>query len=283
MNVTLLKPYGFCKGVYNVINYINEIVAKHPNENIYCIGQLVHNEIVMKKLLSLNIKVLTGDKSKLIDSINKGVVIFSAHGTDEKIVQKAKEKGLIVYDAACPFVKQELNLIKNKVLGDNDVIYIGVKNHDESNAALAISNKIHFVGTIDDVNNLEITNKNIVVINQTTLSILDLKEIHNKIKEKFPSATFIDEICNSTRLRQEFFYKNKDKFDGVIIVGDKNSNNTNALKNVAEKLNYNVIMIDNYENIDLKWLGRKNNILLASGTSTPNEVVQDICEKIKNR
>lgn len=282
MKVTLVNPYGFCQGVLNVIKRIETIRKSHPNEDIYCIGQVVHNQIVINKLLTSKIKILAGDKQQIIDSLDHGVVIFSAHGTDEKIIAKAKQKNLIVYDAVCPFVKQELTLIKDKINQGYDVIYIGVSNHDETKAALAISNKIHFISAEKDLNNLTITNSKIIVINQTTLSILDLKKLHQEILKKYPYAILADEICNATRLRQKSIIDNANKYDGVIVIGDENSNNTKALYNLSLKKGYQSIMIKSYEKLDLQWLSNKNNILITSGTSTPNEIVIEVYEKISN-
>lgn len=282
MKVEILKPYGFCIGVSNVIKLIEGIIAKHKNEKVYCIGQLVHNKKVNEQLSKKGVIILLNDKNESIDSIDNGVVVFSAHGTDEKIVQKAKDKGLIVYDAVCPFVQKELKIIKEKVLDGYAIIYIGIKNHDETNAALSISNEINFVSDINDVKALSIANDKIVVLNQTTLSVDNLKEIHDEIKDKYPNAHFVNEICNSTRIRQQNIKDKHDGVDGIIIIGDNNSNNSISLKNVAIDCGYDALLIENENKIDFKWLSTKSHILIASGASTPNEVVNKVYDKIKN-
>ena len=167
MEIELIKPYGFCVGVKYVIDQLNDIISKHSNESVFCVGQLVHNQNVVNSLKDKGVTILNEDKEKAIDKISSGVVVFSAHGTDENIIKKAKDKGLIVYDLACPFVKKSFDVIKNKLNDDYDVIYIGVRNHDESNAALSISNKIHFVTNIDDVNKL-----NIIVLSAEVYAVL---------------------------------------------------------------------------------------------------------------
>lgn len=282
MKVEILKPYGFCMGVSNVIKLIEKIMKKHSGEKIYCVGQIVHNKDVNEHLSNKGITILSGDKSKLIDEIDTGVVVFSAHGTDDKIIHKAKNKGLTVYDAVCPFVKKELDIVKESILKGCSIIYIGVRNHDETNAVLSISDKIHFVSNVDDVKKLEIDNSQIVVINQTTLSIYDLKDIYDEIKERYPSALFVDEICNSTRMRQQRIKSFHDGVDGIIVVGDNNSNNTLSLKKVASQAGYDVLLIENEHKLDMEWISTKKSILIASGASTPNEVVNKVYEKIKN-
>ena len=95
MKVELIKPYGYCIGVANVIKQIHKIASSHPNEKIFCVGQVVHNQKVNDSLASIGVKVLQGDKNELIENINSGVVIFSAHGTDISIIEKAKQNEII--------------------------------------------------------------------------------------------------------------------------------------------------------------------------------------------
>lgn len=282
MNVKIIKPYGYCLGVKRVLDLVNDIVIKHQDKKIYCIGQIVHNKIVNQKLIDLNIEILNfSDKEKAIEKIDSGVVIFSAHGTSKKIIEKAKKKGLIVYDVVCPFVLKEFNIIEDKINHGFDVIYIGKKNHEESTAALAISNNIHFIEKVKDVSGLKITNSKIVIINQTTLSINDLKEIYLSIQEKYPNALIIDEICNATRVRQEQVLKINQQHD-VIVVGDNNSNNSKSLYELAFKKAHSCIMVEQYSEELKKWCETKKNVLIVSGTSTPNEIVENIYNMIKS-
>ena len=281
MEVELIKPYGFCVGVKYVIDQLNDIISKHSNESVFCVGQLVHNQNVVNSLKDKGVIILDEDKDKAIDKISSGVVVFSAHGTDEKIIKKAKDKGLIVYDLACPFVKKSFYVIKNKLNDNYDVIYIGVKNHDESNAALSISSKIHFVTNIDDVNKLKIDNNKICIINQTTLSIIDIKDIYNKIIYKYPNAIIIDEICASTRTRQQIIIDKKIKSKSLIIVGDTNSNNTRSLYNIAKSNGYDTILVNDLSAINKEWIKEKKSIAVMSGASTSFAIVEEICEAIK--
>ena len=98
MEIELIKPYGFCVGVKYVIDQLNDIISKHSNESVFCVGQLVHNQNVVNSLKDKGVTILDEDKEKAIDKISSGVVVFSAHGTDENIIKKAKDKGLIVYE-----------------------------------------------------------------------------------------------------------------------------------------------------------------------------------------
>ena len=281
MDVTVIKPSGFCVGVNYVIKQLNSIIEKHSNKSVFCVGQLVHNETVVNDIKSKGVIILKGDKKECVEKISDGVVVFSAHGTDEKIVELAKEKGLIVYNLVCPFVQKSFDVIKEKLKQNYDVIYIGVNNHDESNAALSISNKIHFVSNIDDVNKLDINNKDICIINQTTLSIIDIKDIYQAIIEKYPNAQVIDEICNSTRSRQQMIIDKKIKEESIIVVGDYNSNNTKSLYNIAKEKGYNTVLVRTILDLDSSWIKKQKSIAIISGASTPEQIIDEIYQHIK--
>ena len=282
MKVSILKPYGFCAGVEYVINYLNNIINLYPNKKIYCVGSLVHNELVVKEIENRGVFVMSGDKSDIIDSISDGVVVFSAHGTDEKIKEKAQNKGLIVHDAACPFVKREHSLIKEYLKKKYKIIFIGVPGHDEANAVMSLSADILFISSIEDVDTLEQSLENVVVINQTTLSYISLEGIHNKIKQKFPEALFLNEICNSSRIRQTKLTSSINNYDLIIVVGDKTSNNTASLYKIATEYGKDTIYTNDENDSRLEQILNKESVLIVSGASTPKEKVEKIAKKLKS-
>ena len=282
MNVKILKPYGFCAGVEYVMKTLDEVIKANQGNPIYCVGDLVHNDKVIDSLKSKGVSVISGNKETAIDLIDFGVVIFSAHGTSDKIIQKAIDKGLKVYDAACPFVKKELSDIKKYVEQDYDVLFVGVSGHDEANAVLSISSKIHLITNLDDLEKTSIKNSNIVVVNQTTLSVDDLYYLHSAIKKKYPRAIFENEICNSSRIRQKRLLLEEDNYDLVIVVGDKHSNNTQTLFKIAKEKYINAINISSKEQLYNVNLNEIQNVLVLSGASVMKENVEEIIKFLKN-
>lgn len=127
MKVLKLTPYGYCKGVYDAINTVLSIKEKYPSTPIYCIGQIVHNQYINEKIAQCGIKIIEKDKLEALKEINSGVVIFSAHGTSKEILDKAKDKGLIVIDTVCPFVKKGMDIIDSYLKENYEIIYIGKK------------------------------------------------------------------------------------------------------------------------------------------------------------
>lgn len=281
MQVVLVKPQGFCGGVYRAITIALKAKQENPNSKVYVLGALVHNQSVLDDLSKKGIITLEGDDDvKLIKSLSKGdVIIFSAHGHDEKYDEIAKEKGLIIYDTTCIKVKENMNIIKREIDNNHQVIYIGQTGHRETNAALSISNNISLYDIKLLFNYYSITDYSPLVINQTTLNYLDLKKIHEDILSHLPNARIENEICAATRQRQEAILSIPHDVDLIIIVGDKRSSNTNKLYEIASKhyQNTNVVLVSDLN--DLLTRVKINGIkkaAISSGASTPQNVVDDI-------
>ena len=282
MSVIPVKYKGYCQGVVLAISIALKTKKEHPNEKITILGMLVHNTHVVNKLKEEGIEVIedkTKSRLELLDLVNEGIVIFTAHGVSDKVRKKAKEKGLIIVDATCPDVKKTYDIIKENI-NKHDIIYIGKKNHPESEGIIESFENIHFVTSIEDIKDLKALH-NPLVTNQTTLSILDTKKIIDEILDKYPKAIINEEICNATRLRQEAILNLKD-IDTLIVVGDKSSNNTKQLYNIARGINIeNVYFLDSALDLNKEMLESKKNIAITSGSSTPNSVTNQVIETIK--
>lgn len=275
--VTLLKPIGHCFGVINAINLAKEVREKHKDKNIYVFGLLVHNEEVVKELESINIKTIEVNKDNALDELDKfnqdDVVIFTAHGHPLVYEEILKKNGATFYDATCIKVKECFDVIS----GAKEVIYIGKKNHPETNAALTMNDKAYLYDISSGFDYSLLKNDNPLVINQTTLSFLELKKIHQEIKNKLPRAIFYDEICNATLLRQIAIKELKDDVDTIVIVGSKKSSNTMKLYEIAikEHPNKRVILINSVDELKEFNLSFKNAVI-ASGTSTSIAVINEV-------
>ena len=280
MQVVLIKPQGFCGGVSNAIR-ISQIAKKeHPNSKIYVLGALVHNQNVLNDLKNIGIETLEGNnEEELISSLSSGdVLIFSAHGHDEKLDALAKEKGLIVYDTTCVKVKRNLEIIKKEIEANHQVIYIGQSGHRETNAALSISKNISLYDIKLPFNYYFITDESPLVVNQTTLNYLEIEDIHKDILSHLPNARIENEICAATRLRQEAILNIEKDTDLIIIVGDKRSSNTNKLFDIACKYYPNALTVlvndlDEFKKVNVE--GKKK-AAISSGASTPQYVVDEI-------
>lgn len=284
MNIIKITPRGYCKGVVNAINIAKNTAINNPGAKIYVLGMIVHNYYVTKALEQYNIITIeTKGKTRdqLLDEIDEGIVIFTAHGISDLAYNKAIAKGLKVIDASCIDVQSTKNKVKEMINKGYKVIYIGSKNHPEAEAITQDSNDIYLVTSANDVDNLNIKDSKIYVTNQTTMSIVEIYSIFNKIKEKFPLCIIEEEICNATRLRQEAIIKSHN-IDLLYVVGDPSSNNSNKLKDIAILNNIKkVCLIENAQQIKEEDLNVKN-IGVTAGASTPTYLTNQVIEVLEN-
>ena len=224
------------------------------------------------------------DKSKtrdeLLDQIERGTVIFTAHGISPKVKQKAIEKGLTVIDASCKDVIKTHVLMKEHIDAGYDVIYIGKKGHPETEGALGVNPEhIHLISKAAELENLNLNNDKIIITNQTTMSLWDVYSLSQKIQEKFPKAQFIKEICNATQVRQEAVAKQAGEADLTIVVGDPHSNNTARLSQISlEHANTPSHRIASVEDINLDWLKDIETVAVTAGASTPTPITKEVIE-----
>ena len=278
MKVEILNPKGYCAGVNAAINIAHQARKDYPDKEVYVLGMLVHNNLVVKELEECGIK-----SSQNIEEIPDGsVIIFSAHGHKEELNEIAKKKNLVIYDSVCPKVLSNLNLIKENLAAGHEIIYIGQENHPEANACLSLSKKVILFHKNILKNYYSIKDESPLVINQTTLNILDIKDIHNEILKVFPYARIANEICGSTRLRQEAIKNLSSDVDLIIVVGDINSSNTRRLLEIAQQCHPAVqsIMISCAAQLDLNVLQNKNHIVISSGASTPEKIIDEVYDTI---
>ena len=284
MIIKKIEPQGFCGGVKRAIEITNNISSDSSTKRpIYMLGSLIHNAHIIDEFKSQGIILLDDKLSKeeMIDMVDDGTIIISAHGISPKLLKKAQDKGLNIVNTTCPYVELIHNKITDAINNNTEVLYIGTKSHPEVCGVLGISDKIHLITNLDDVNNLNIKSDKVYVTNQTTLSIYDIKNYYDLIKQKYPNAIIDNKICNATTIRQEAVY-NQEIVDLCIIVGDKKSSNTKKLKEVSENRGINTILIDSVN--DLKNYDFKNikSVSISSGASTPSYLVDEVIEYIKN-
>lgn len=280
MKINKIEPQGYCNGVKRALDIIDEAINNPSTKKpIYLLGSIIHNKNVVNSFINKGV-ILVDDKNKtrleLLDSINDGSVVFSAHGVSPLVYKKAIEKKLNIIDATCGYVKivhQRINDYLNK---GYEIIYIGTKNHPECEGVLGISDKIHFITNEDDINNLNIDNKLIYCTNQTTLSKYDISNLFNKLNNKYKNIVIDDKICNATTIRQEAM-KSQPKADLCIVVGDKLSSNTKKLAKVSlEQALIKTILVEDLNELKSYDLKNVNTINISSGASTPSYIVDEI-------
>ncbi|MFA5283272.1 MAG: 4-hydroxy-3-methylbut-2-enyl diphosphate reductase [Bacilli bacterium] len=287
MNVFVNNPRGYCVGVIKAISMAMEAKECNPKSSIYIYGELVHNEEVIQSLTSSGIVTLRSDMPyrDTLKSLPKGsILVFTAHGHPQIIEDYARELGLLIIDATCQRVKENLNIAKKTLSEKREIIYIGKAKHPETIAMTSLSRSIYLFENGNDFDYKSIKDKKPLVLNQTTLSFLDLKDIHDSIREHYPNATILDEICDATKLRQESIYKLPDGIDLIYVVGGSHSSNTEKLFEISQKRypNSRVLRILNADDIKQNDLKGHLNVAVISGASTPIDTTNKIVKYLKS-
>ena len=277
-------PSGYCKGVVNAIRLAKKTRINHPDEPIYVLGMLVHNSFVSKELADLGIVTLDDTKKtkeELVDEIDSGIVIFTAHGISDRIREKVRNKGLSYVDASCVDVLKTQEIIRDRLKNGYDVIYFGKRNHPEAEAVLSISDRIYLVCNEEELKDLNVKNPKLFLTNQTTMSYLELKDLIEMAKEIYPQILVEKEICNATGSRQEAIMKLED-CDLLYVVGDSRSNNTRKLADIALRKGIKKVRtIQTSDEIDENDLKDVSNVYVTAGASTPPYLIDAVMDLLR--
>ncbi|MBF0578365.1 4-hydroxy-3-methylbut-2-enyl diphosphate reductase [Erysipelotrichaceae bacterium RD49] len=283
MEILDVPVQGFCKGVSKAIETAQKTLHSDCPKPVTVLGSLVHNAYVNQSLGKQGLQVLEAkgkSRLKLLDEIDAGTVIFTAHGVCDQVRAKAEAKGLNIVDASCPFVLATQKLINRKRADGASILYIGKKGHPEAEGAVYGHEGIYLIETIDDLP--ENLTGPIFVTNQTTMSILDLEALFDQIKERYPQAEFCSEICNATRVRQKAILDLAGQnIDCLIVVGDPQSNNTNRLAQIGQAAGIQTIMqVESASQLDLDALKGTHKVAVTSGASTPAYLKDQVIERL---
>ncbi|WP_026569926.1 MULTISPECIES: 4-hydroxy-3-methylbut-2-enyl diphosphate reductase [Sediminibacillus] len=286
MEVIKIAPRGYCYGVVDAM-VIAQNAVKDPNlpRPIYILGMIVHNSHVTKAFESEGVITLDGkNRGELLEEINEGTVVFTAHGVSPEVKKRAEAKGLTVLDATCPDVTRTHDLIREKVKEGYEVVYIGKKGHPEPEGAMGVApGKVHLVQTEDDVEKIHLDSDKLIVTNQTTMSQWDVYDVMQKVKEKYPQTEMVQEICMATQVRQEAVAEQAKEADLTLVVGDPRSNNSNRLAQVSQEIaGTTAYRIADVSEIKLEWLEGVSKVAVTAGASTPTPITKEVIRFIES-
>ncbi|MCE5152897.1 4-hydroxy-3-methylbut-2-enyl diphosphate reductase [Staphylococcus hyicus] len=288
MEIIKITPRGYCYGVVDAM-VIARNASLDPNlpRPIYILGMIVHNKHVTDAFESDGIITLDGpNRLDILDQIDSGTVIFTAHGVSPEVKRRAKEKGLTCIDATCPDVENTHALIRAKKAEGYHIIYIGKKGHPEPEGAVGVApDVVHLVETKNDVDALPemLQDKRLIVTNQTTMSQWDVLHLMEDLQEKYPHTEQHKEICQATQVRQEAVADQAGAADLLIVVGDPKSNNSNRLAQVSKDIAHtNSYRIADVSQLKLEWLEGVETVAVTAGASTPTPIVKEVINFLKD-
>lgn len=274
--ILLASPRGFCAGVVRAIETVKNTLNKH-GAPVYVLHEIVHNKHVIKELEDLGAIFV----EKLTDIPRGEVCIFSAHGVSVATERQASDLGLRTINATCPLVSSVHRMVEKYHDLAYDVIIIGHHNHPEvEGAAGRVEGKVHVIATQEEARTLQVSDaQHVAYVTQTTLSEDDIAPIREILVQRFPSIKGPESnICYATQNRQNAVKELAEQADMLLVVGSKNSSNSNRLKEVGQKNGLVCYLIDDKDDIDPTWLRGVHRIGITAGASAPERLVMGVIE-----
>jgi 4-hydroxy-3-methylbut-2-enyl diphosphate reductase len=275
MQVILAQPRGFCAGVTRAIDIVDRALVLH-GAPVYVFHEIVHNQWVVDDLRSRGAVFVDA----LDDVPAHAVVVFSAHGVSRQVVAEARTRGLHAIDATCPLVAKVHQQAQRFVRQGRTLIMIGHEGHEEVVGTVGqVDAKVHLVSRAADVQAMALpADTALAYVTQTTLSLDDTREIIAALLARFPGIVGpeVDDICYATQNRQVAVRALAARVDLVLVVGARNSSNSNRLREVAERAGVPARLVQDEHDIDPAWLRTAPRVGVTSGASTPELLVQRV-------
>ena len=273
--ILLAQPRGFCAGVVRAIDIVERALKKH-GAPVYVRHEIVHNKYVVNDLRQKG--AIFVDE---VDEIPEGAVtVFSAHGVSRKVESDAKARKLYTFDATCPLVTKVHKQGQRYAKKDYEVIMIGHAGHAEVEGTLGqIDGPVHLIDSVNDVKSLTVKNSDkLSYVTQTTLSVDDTRDVIEALKARFPAIEGPDirDICYATQNRQHAVRNMASQIDMLLVIGAKNSSNSNRLREIGQEVGIDSYLIDDASALRHSWLQDVNRVGVTAGASAPEVLVDDL-------
>jgi 4-hydroxy-3-methylbut-2-enyl diphosphate reductase len=280
MRVILAQPRGFCAGVERAIEIVERALKKF-GPPIYVRHEIVHNRHVVEDLRQRG-AIFVDELDQVPDG---AMTIFSAHGVAKKVEQTAADRNLPVIDATCPLVAKVHNEGRRYARQDREIVLVGHAGHAEVEGTIGqVPGTVHLVQTADDVATLEIRDpEKLAYITQTTLSVDDTRGIIAALKARFPAIVGPDvrDICYATQNRQQAVRDLAKRVDLILVVGSRNSSNSNRLREIGEELGRPAYLIDDASAMQPEWFRNVESVGVTAGASAPESLVRGVLEGLR--
>ena len=280
LKVILAKPRGFCAGVVRAVDIVERALA------IYGPPFYVRHEIVHNKRVVDDLKAKGAVFVEETDEVPPGAVtVFSAHGVSEKVEMDARARGLPVIDATCPLVSKVHKEGQTHARQGREVVLIGHASHPEVEGTMGrIPGGVYLVTDIADVDALKVRDpQRLAYVTQTTLSVDDTRDIIQALKQRFPAIVGPDvrDICYATQNRQQAVRELTKLVDLLLVVGARNSSNSNRLREIGEQMGIASHLIADAQGLDPAWLGGVRTLGITAGASAPERLVIELIDRLR--
>ncbi|CAG19017.1 4-hydroxy-3-methylbut-2-enyl diphosphate reductase [Photobacterium profundum] len=283
MKILLANPRGFCAGVDRAISIVERALEMYQPP-IYVRHEVVHNRFVVEGLKQRG-AIFVEELSEVPDD---NIVIFSAHGVSQAVRNEAKERQLTVFDATCPLVTKVHMEVARASRRSVEVVLIGHAGHPEVEGTMgqyaSEDGGMYLVEKPEDVEKLQVKDpSNLHYVSQTTLSVDETADVIDQLRKVFPEiqGPRKDDICYATQNRQDAVREMAESVDVMIVVGSKNSSNSNRLRELSEKLGTPGFLTDCPEDVQPVWFEGKTKVGVTAGASAPEDLVNQIISRIQ--
>ncbi len=276
MKIVLSKEIGFCFGVENSVNIAKKIL-KENKKRVYMLGPIIHNPQVIEDFKKDGVKIV----DRIEDVPEKSTVITRAHGVSHSILHQALEKNLFIVDTTCPYVRKVQKIAEYLNKNNYFVIIFGDKMHPEILSLLdIINNNALVVDKVTEIRKIKYQKK-IGFISQTTKNIYNFKKLSSKLLDKTEELRIFNTICKSTTERQKSVIELAKRVDIMVVIGGKKSANTSRLVEICHHQGVKTYHIETKDQMKYEWFHPEDNIGITSGASTPDWVINEVINKLK--
>jgi 4-hydroxy-3-methylbut-2-enyl diphosphate reductase len=280
MHAILAEPRGFCAGVVRAIDIVERALELY-GPPVYVLHEIVHNRHVVDDLRAVEPVFV-----ETVDEIPPGArAIFSAHGVADSVVEAAAARGLKSIDATCPLVSKVHGQAQRYAAQDYDVIIVGHAGHPEVEGTRgSVTGRVQVVGEPHEVADLAVKDPaRVAYVTQTTLSLDDTRDVIDALKRRFPAARGpdTDDICYATQNRQNAVKALLGDIDVLLVVGARNSSNSNRLREVGERAGIPSHLIGDADELDRAWFAPHSRIGITAGASTPQRLVDGVLDRLR--
>ncbi|MEL6255121.1 MAG: 4-hydroxy-3-methylbut-2-enyl diphosphate reductase [Bacteroidota bacterium] len=278
LQVEIDSNSGFCFGVVYAIEMAEDHLKEHGQ--LYCLGDIVHNDKEVERLQDLGLKIISHEELK---ELKDATVLIRAHGEPPETYLRALENNLELIDASCPVVLKLQNRIRNAYDEDRQIVILGKKGHAEVNGLVGQTQQEAIViSSEEEADKLDI-DKPVSLFSQTTKGTKLLYSIREKMNDKFEDFKFNDTICRQVSNREPELQKFSDKHEVIIFVSGKKSSNGKALYQTCKSVNPQSYFISGVEELDLNWIKGKNSVGICGATSTPMWLMEEVADFINKQ
>lgn len=273
-NVNIAESAGFCFGVKRAVDTVYQQIDKQ--DTVYTFGPIIHNEEVVNDLDKKGVKVINNLEE--LNDKTKGTIIIRSHGVSKEVQEEIEKSNLTVVDATCPFVKKIHRVVAKESEAGRHIVIIGNPNHPEVIGILGWSKvPVTVIESIEDANNFNLEiEKKLCIVAQTTFSYKKFKDLVEIISKKGYDILVLNTICNATEERQTEARELASQSDAMIVIGGKNSSNTQKLYEICKEECEDTYYIQTLSDLDLNQFKSFRSVGITAGASTPNNIIKEV-------